>query len=251
MACENQDRFRTLSIRAADCFAKDLTPVGRIEHVYHLFGGDPDRGAIALEGLLTLAEEKSGPMNSSVPPRDVPKKFLVAFSFAGEHRDLVHSIAEAVEQHLGRSKVFLDEWYEDCIAGDDADIFLQDIYRKGCVLAVICVSNRYGHKPWTLAEHAAIRERVNRSRVLSRNSRNDKARLGVLPIRVGVGNVKGIDFLTTAFVPDVRPPAKLEDAVELILNRLWRAQNLEATKLEPGASRVSQKTGSRVERRPG
>jgi hypothetical protein len=34
-----------------------------------------------------------------MPPRDVPEppeKFLVAFSFAGEQRDLVRSIAEAV-----------------------------------------------------------------------------------------------------------------------------------------------------------
>jgi hypothetical protein len=51
-------------------------------------------------------------MSDTMPPRDVPEKFLVAFSFAGEQRDLVRSIAEAVEAHLGRSTVFFDEWYE-------------------------------------------------------------------------------------------------------------------------------------------
>ena len=38
--------------------------------------------------------------------RNVPDKFLVAFSFAGEQRELVRAIAEAVEQRLGRGTVF-------------------------------------------------------------------------------------------------------------------------------------------------
>lgn len=37
--------------------------------------------------------------------RKIPEKFLVAFSFAGEQRDLVHPIAEAVEARLGKSIV--------------------------------------------------------------------------------------------------------------------------------------------------
>ncbi len=92
--------------------------------------------------------------------RDIPEKFLVAFSFAGEQRDLVRSIALAVEAKLGRSKVFLDEWYEHYIAGADADKKLQKIYRERSVLVVVCISAVYGDKPWTLAEHDAIRERV-------------------------------------------------------------------------------------------
>jgi hypothetical protein len=43
--------------------------------------------------------------------RPDPEKPLVAFSFAGEQRDLVRSIAEALEQRLGRGAVFFDEWY--------------------------------------------------------------------------------------------------------------------------------------------
>ena len=76
-------------------------------------------------------------MSEPMPPRDIPEKFLVAFSFAGEQRDLVRSIAEAVEERLERSNVFLDEWYEHYIAGDGADKKLQKIYREGCVLAVL------------------------------------------------------------------------------------------------------------------
>lgn len=40
--------------------------------------------------------------------RPVPEKFLVAFSLAGEQRELVQAIAQAVEDRLGRGQVFLD-----------------------------------------------------------------------------------------------------------------------------------------------
>jgi hypothetical protein len=50
MNLENPDGFRDLSMRAAACFAEDLTPVGRIEYVYHLLGGDPDRGCHRIGG---------------------------------------------------------------------------------------------------------------------------------------------------------------------------------------------------------
>jgi hypothetical protein len=61
----------------------------------------------------------------SMPDREVPEKFLIAFSLAGEQRDLVRSIAEAVETELGQATVFLDEWFEYFLAGHDADLKLQ------------------------------------------------------------------------------------------------------------------------------
>src|SRR5208337_555419 len=145
----------------------------------------------------------------------IPDKFLVAFSFAGEERSLVKSIAIAVEQRLGRSKVFFDEWYEHYIAGTDADKKLQRIYREQSALVVLCVAKSYNEKPWTLAEHDVIRERVNRSRV----SDKEEEKLCVLPVRVGEGEVEGISFNT--IIPDVRLSRRtLDQTVELILNRL-------------------------------
>ena len=147
--------------------------------------------------------------------RDLPKdnKFRVAFSYAGEERQLVRSIAEAVERRLGPSNVFLDEWYEYYIGGDGGDLTLQKIYRERSALTILCVSKRYGEKPWTLAEHDAIRERVNKSR----SSDNEDDRLGVLPIRVGAGEVEGISFNT--IVPDVRAKTP-EETAEMIVARL-------------------------------
>lgn len=145
--------------------------------------------------------------------RQPPERFQVAFSFAGEQRDLVRAVAEAVEKELGSPNVFFDEWFEHYIAGDDADLKLQEIYGEGCELVVVCVSGRYGGKPWTLAEHAAIRAR----QMKSRNSENERDRLGILPIRVGEGDVQGILF--NAIVPDIRE-GSVAKAAELIIERL-------------------------------
>src|SRR6185436_1042123 len=92
--------------------------------------------------------------------RVIPEKFLVAFSLAGEERELVRSIAEAVEEKLGSGSVFLDEWFEYYIAGSDADERLQEIYSHKSELVVVCLSGNYGQKAWTLAEHEAIRARI-------------------------------------------------------------------------------------------
>jgi hypothetical protein len=51
LAGENQERFRTLSARASAYFANEHTPAGRIEWIYHLLCGDPERGATELEDL--------------------------------------------------------------------------------------------------------------------------------------------------------------------------------------------------------
>lgn len=148
-----------------------------------------------------------------MPTRKLPERFLVAFSFAGEQRDLVSSIAEAVERRLGESTVFYDDWYEYYIAGDDADLKLANIYSERSVLIIPCVSERYGGKPWTQAEHRAIR-----ALQMTLGGATDDRALRVLPLRVGDGDVAGI-FKNT-ICPDVRKKSP-EDVVELILNRLY------------------------------
>ena len=144
--------------------------------------------------------------------RTIPEKFLVAFSFAGEQRDLVRSIAETVEKRVGRGTVFFDEWFEHYLAGSASDTKLQEIYAQS-ELVIVCVSERYGGKPWTLAEHDAIRAR----NMQLRTSKDKKDADRILPLRVGDGDVAGILFNTIC--PDVRQrPA--EHTAELIVNRL-------------------------------
>ena len=97
---------------------------------------------------------------SVVPVREVPARFAVAFSLAGEQRQLVLPIAQEVEAVLGRSTVFYDAWYEYWIAGSDADLLLQRLYGEMAELVVVCVSGAYGDKPWTRTEHRAVRARL-------------------------------------------------------------------------------------------
>lgn len=148
-----------------------------------------------------------------MPEREFPSKFKVAFSFAGEQRDLVRAIARAVQAELGPGTVFFDEWFEYYIAGHDADLKLQKIYGEASDLVVVCVSRTYERKPWTLAEHEAIRARLMKVRP----SPHEPDRLRILPIRVGDGDVEGIPF--NAIVPEARGK-HISDISALILKRL-------------------------------
>src|SRR5262245_46104852 len=142
-----------------------------------------------------------------------PRKYLVAFSLAGEQVDFVRAIAEAVQRELGQGRVFFYEWFEHLLAGQDADVKLQQIYGEDCELAVICVSEPYGNKPWTLTEHEVIRARYMKART----SGDPRDPMRVLPIRVGDGDSKGLPFNTIA--PDVRKRGP-EEAAKLIIRRL-------------------------------
>lgn len=148
-----------------------------------------------------------------MPTRIPPEKFLVAFSLAGEERDFVRGIAEAVEQQLGRDTVFYYEWFEHWLAGADADLKLQRLYGQNCALAVVCVSRAYVNKPWTLAENEAIRARL----MQSRGSQDPRQPQAILPIRVGDGELLDIPFNT--IVPDVRSRTT-DEAASLIIDRL-------------------------------
>jgi hypothetical protein len=159
----------------------------------------------------TKADGTEGTNSSGL--RSVPHQFLVAFSFAGEQRQLIQSIAKAVEERIGHGTVFYDDWFEHYIAGDDADVRLQKIYGERAVLVVPCISANYGGKPWTKAEHRAIR--ALQMRIDESSDEGDQFR--VLPLRVGDGEVDGVLFNT--IVPDIRNRT-LESIVNLILQRL-------------------------------
>lgn len=146
--------------------------------------------------------------------RTIPDKFQVAFSLAGEQRELVRTVAEAVEDEVGRPYVFLDEWFEYYLAGNNADLRLRDIYMNRCELVVICVSQQYQDKAWTTSEYEAVRARYHQAV----GEGDEKQKLAVLPIRVGDGDVDGLEA-GTAIVPDIREmPAR--EVVNIIISRL-------------------------------
>src|SRR4029453_18332830 len=120
-------------------------------------------------------------MSHVMPSRPLSARFDIAFSFAGEQRQLVRAIAEAVERILGAGTVFFDEWFGAYIAGSDGDRVLQDIFHDRTVLIVACISEHYGNKAWTQAEWSAIRA----LQMKLRGTDDENDRLRILPIRVG------------------------------------------------------------------
>jgi hypothetical protein len=151
------------------------------------------------------------PKLRNMPPDGVG--FSVAFSFSGEQRELVRSIAQACENRLGAGTVFFDEWFPHILGGFTADMFLQKIYGERTQMIVLCVSKPYGEKPWTMTEHDAIMSRV----MTLRASQEPRDRYRFLPIRVGDGDVPGV--LPNAITLDAREPSRGPTVMAEIITR--------------------------------
>ena len=142
-------------------------------------------------------------------------RFDIALSFAGDNkRDRVRAVAESLANVLGRERIFFHEWYEDELAGLDANTVLANIYARSSRLVVTCVCKRYGEKSWTQDEWRAIQ---SLERTIRDGATNNLERLRLLPLRFEDGDVDGI--YSTAIVPDVRTRS-VSEIVELILSRL-------------------------------
>ncbi len=60
---------------------------------------------------------------------DSRKRFQIALSFPGEHRDFVEQVAAVLAEKTGRDRVLYDRYYEAEIARPDLDTDLQDLRR--------------------------------------------------------------------------------------------------------------------------
>ncbi len=76
------------------------------------------------------------------------KRFQVALSFPGEHRDYVLQVAEILAQSLGQDKVFYDEWYTAELARPNMDNLLQSFYHDHSELIVPFLCVDYERKEW-------------------------------------------------------------------------------------------------------
>ncbi len=162
-------------------------------------------------------------------PRQFPARFKVAFSFAGEQRELVEQIATETEKLLGRESVFYDEWYEHVIAGYAATRELQDIYRNITDMVVVCMSGEYEAKRWTLAEYEAVDELMFKVRGNGRKA----DRLRILYLRFGAGEFK--EMLANTICPDIRNRTAQETA-QLIAGRLEEWQRSDPSRTPPLAA---------------
>lgn len=159
-------------------------------------------------------------------------RFDVAFSFAGPHRDKVRTIAELVRTELGDGKVFFDEWFEDELGGDRAEIALQEIYGEQSLMVIADVSNKYAGRPWCQAEANAI----GALRMSLDSARKASDRLRLAYIRFDNGKVPGV--LRNAITWDARKKTEQEIA-GLILSRLKKLNGVPNLSLPNNSKKAS------------
>ena len=92
-----------------------------------------------------------------------PRRFAIALSFPGEHRDYVEQVAKALLPafgggELGKARVFYDAWHESKIIGYGSNRKLQKIYAKDSDLIVPFYCQDYLNKKWCGVELRAIEE---------------------------------------------------------------------------------------------
>ena len=165
------------------------------------------------EGKLTDYPLNESPVDAAGPaPTAADRRFRVALSFPGEHRELVAAIADELAGSLGRDRVFYDRYYEAELARTNLDTYLQRIYHDDSDLLVVFLCADYERKEWCRLEWRAIRD-------LIKTRRDDE----VMPIRVDNGDVSGLFSIDGYIDAAGRPPGEL---TELILMRLELLQQI-------------------------
>jgi tetratricopeptide (TPR) repeat protein len=87
---------------------------------------------------------------SSTTTTDMPpKRFRVAFSFAGEKRDFVSKVAAILAGQFGESAILYDKFHEAEFARYDLGIYLPALYGAQSDLIVLVLCPEYDEKRWT------------------------------------------------------------------------------------------------------
>lgn len=100
--------------------------------------------------------QKNKMQQNSINIRD--HYFEVSLSFPGEHRAYVLSVANELENLLGKNTYFYDDNYKSQLATPNLDILLQNIYSSRSKLIVVFLSSEYEKKEWCGLEFRAIKE---------------------------------------------------------------------------------------------
>lgn len=79
----------------------------------------------------------------------MPKRFRIAFSFAGEKREFVEKVARILADRFGESKILYDKYHEAEFAVFDLGIRLPKLYGEQSDLIVPIICPSYDAKRWT------------------------------------------------------------------------------------------------------
>ncbi len=78
-----------------------------------------------------------------------PKRFRIAFSFAGEKRDYVSKVAAILAKQFGEGAILYDKFHESEFARYDLGIYLPKLYGEQSALIVPVLCPAYDVKRWT------------------------------------------------------------------------------------------------------
>jgi hypothetical protein len=90
------------------------------------------------------------------------KRFRIALSFPGEHREFVKQVADHLAADIGQKQVLYDKYYEAEFAKPDLDIYLQELYHEQSELIAVFLCADYERKEWCGLEWRAIRDLIKR-----------------------------------------------------------------------------------------
>jgi hypothetical protein len=80
------------------------------------------------------------------------RRFTIALSFPGEHRDFVEKAASCLAGQIGRERVLYDRYHEAEFARPDLDVYLPNLYATESELIVIFLCPDYAKKRWCKLE---------------------------------------------------------------------------------------------------
>ncbi len=101
------------------------------------------------------------------PKLTMGKRFRIAFSFAGENRELVKDIAQILARRFGRDSILYDKFHTAELARPDLAFYLPNLYKNESDLVVLIICENYQSKRWCDLEWRAIY-----SLIMSRNDQD-------------------------------------------------------------------------------
>lgn len=134
------------------------------------------------------------------------KRFKIALSFPGEHREFIRQVADSLAIKLGKWCILYDSWYEAEFARPDLDTYLQRLYHNESELIAVFLCADYERKEWCGLEWRAIRDLIKRRQTSS-----------IMPLRFDNTEIPGL-FSTDGYVWIGERPAS--EIADLIFQRL-------------------------------
>ena len=152
-------------------------------------------------------------------------KYEVAFSFAGEDRQLVDQIAGCLTKH--DVSIFYDQYEEIDIWGKNLYTHLDNIYRNETRYCVMIISKHYKNKLWTNHERESAQARA----LISKEEY-------ILPIKLDDTNIPGV-LPTISYINGIgKTPQQL---CEVILQKIRKLISTESTSSDIRIPRIPRK----------